>query len=37
LKTPIQIDNGYAVLPSGPGLGIELDWDFIENCTVEIL
>lgn len=37
LKSPIQIENGYAVLPSGPGLGIELDWDFIENCTVEIL
>jgi len=37
LKSPIQIENGQAVLPQSPGLGIELDWDFIDNCTVEIL
>jgi len=37
LKTPIQIEKGEAVLPAGPGLGIEFDWDFIEDSTVEVL
>ena len=32
-----EIDHGRAVLPQGPGLGIDLDWDFIEQCTFEIL
>jgi L-alanine-DL-glutamate epimerase-like enolase superfamily enzyme len=37
LESPIQIESGHAVLPQGPGLGVKLDWDFIENCTVEVL
>jgi L-alanine-DL-glutamate epimerase-like enolase superfamily enzyme len=37
LKASITIEDGQAVLPSGPGLGIDLDWDFIENCTLEVL
>ena len=37
LASPIPIADGEAILPDGPGLGIDLDWDFIENCTVEIL
>lgn len=34
LKQPLPITNGIATLPSGPGLGMEIDWDEIENCTV---
>jgi len=30
-KSPIRVDErGYAHAPSGPGLGIEMDWDRIE-------
>ena len=35
LKKPIDIEGGVAKLPDGPGLGIEFDWDFIDNCTGE--
>ena len=24
MKTPFQVENGYIILPDGPGLGIEL-------------
>ena len=37
LQRPIEIVDGEAVLPAGPGLGIELDWDLIENATFAIL
>lgn len=38
LKTPLSIDKkGYAHPPQSPGLGIEYDWDFIDNATIEIL
>ena len=33
LKDSIKVENGYAHLPSEPGLGIDLDWDFIDNTT----
>ena len=33
LKDKIKVENGSAQLPSKPGLGIELDWDFIDNTT----
>ena len=33
LKEKIKVENGSAQLPSKPGLGIELDWDFIDNTT----
>jgi L-alanine-DL-glutamate epimerase-like enolase superfamily enzyme len=34
LAEPFPIKDGRAYLPSGPGLGIELDWDEIERCTL---
>jgi L-alanine-DL-glutamate epimerase-like enolase superfamily enzyme len=35
---PLDIDDaGYLHLPSGPGLGVTLDWDWIENHTVELI
>lgn len=37
LAEPIRIEEGQAVLPEGPGLGIELDWDLIDNCTFAVL
>lgn len=37
LKEPIRIEQGEAVLPTGPGLGIELDWDLIDATTFAVL
>ena len=38
LKEDIRIDEeGFAHIPEGPGLGIELDWNMIETATTEIL
>jgi L-alanine-DL-glutamate epimerase-like enolase superfamily enzyme len=34
LKGKLPISDGYATPPSGPGLGMEIDWDDVENCTV---
>lgn len=34
LKTPLPIVDGMAQLPTGPGLGVEIDWDEIDNCTI---
>jgi len=37
-NTPLDIDDrGYVHLPTGAGLGVELDWDWIEKHTVEVL
>ena len=33
LTDSIKVENGYAHLPSKSGLGIDLDWDFIDNTT----
>lgn len=36
-KHPFDVGaDGYARLPGGPGLGVELDWDWIENHTAEV-
>jgi len=37
LKHPIRVENGLAHLPNKPGLGIDLDWDFIDNSTFKKL
>ncbi len=38
LRQPLRIDEqGYAHPPDGPGLGIEWDWDFIDNHTIRKL
>jgi L-alanine-DL-glutamate epimerase-like enolase superfamily enzyme len=35
---PLRIDeNGCQRLPDGPGLGVALDWDWIDDHTVEII
>jgi L-alanine-DL-glutamate epimerase-like enolase superfamily enzyme len=38
MKKRIEIDSeGYAHPPTVPGIGVEFDWDFIDNCTVKKL
>lgn len=34
LKGALPVAEGMARLPEGPGLGMELDWDMIEECTI---
>ena len=34
LKTPLKLEDGHVLLPDGPGLGIELDWDAVERYRV---
>jgi len=38
MKNKINIDSeGYAHPPEGPGIGVDFDWDLIDNCTVQRL
>jgi L-alanine-DL-glutamate epimerase-like enolase superfamily enzyme len=37
LAAPLPISGGMATLPEGPGLGLPLDWDAIDNATMELL
>ena len=34
MKHPIEIKDGFAMVPDGPGLGIPLNWDFINKYRV---
>jgi hypothetical protein len=34
LKTPIEVENGEAVLPAGPGLGVEVDEERLASARV---
>ncbi len=35
---PLAIDSdGFKHLPAGPGLGVELDWDWIDNVTQRVI
>ena len=31
IRSPLQVENGDILVPHGPGLGIEADWDSIER------
>lgn len=33
VRTPLTIENGYAVVPQGPGLGVELDEEAVRKYT----
>ena len=37
LAEPLKIENGQAHLPQKPGLGIDLDWNYINDCTYAVL
>ena len=34
LVTPIPCVDGHLTVPTGPGLGIEIDWDVVEKYRV---
>ena len=34
LQAPLPIEDGIARMPEIPGLGIDLDWDLIDDATV---
>ncbi|MCA0425732.1 MAG: cycloisomerase, partial [Proteobacteria bacterium] len=36
LETPVRLDRGYSHLPSGPGLGIEVNEDAVAQVTTEV-
>jgi O-succinylbenzoate synthase len=33
VTNPVRLDNGHVTVPSGPGSGVELDWDFLDSVT----
>jgi L-alanine-DL-glutamate epimerase-like enolase superfamily enzyme len=37
MKEGLRIEDGYILPPDGPGLGIDYDWDAIEDATVAIV
>ncbi len=37
LAEPLQIKDGLATPPNRPGLGVELDWDDIDACTMKVV
>ena len=34
LRNPFEVQNGYIEVPTGPGLGIEIDEEFLTNNTL---
>ena len=34
-KEPLKLDKGYVIPPTGPGLGVELDYDVVKNRIVD--
>jgi len=37
MRSKLNIDpEGYAHPPETPGNGLDLDWDFIDNCTTHL-
>jgi L-alanine-DL-glutamate epimerase-like enolase superfamily enzyme len=37
LRSGLRITDGHAAVPDLPGLGIDYDWDFIDDATVAVL
>ncbi|MCC6174300.1 MAG: mandelate racemase/muconate lactonizing enzyme family protein [Chloroflexi bacterium] len=35
LKTKIAFEDGYLKVPTGPGLGVEIDWDAVEGFRMD--
>jgi L-alanine-DL-glutamate epimerase-like enolase superfamily enzyme len=33
-KTPLKLEKGYFLLPQGPGLGLDIDWEVIKHYEV---
>ena len=34
-SSPVTVEGGFAAVPEGPGLGIELDEDAVARYTIE--
>ena len=37
IKNPLQVVEGHIQLPSGPGLGMDIDLNALDNQTAEII
>ena len=37
VRNPLVVEDGYVHMPQGAGLGVDLDWDMIEDETAEII
>ena len=37
IRNPLRMSRGYVEMPEAPGLGVDLDWDAIEDMTVEVI
>ena len=37
IRNPLRLSGGYVEMPEAPGLGVDLDWDEIEDMTVEVI
>jgi L-alanine-DL-glutamate epimerase-like enolase superfamily enzyme len=37
IQNPLQIAQGYVEVPTGPGLGMELDWEAVEKHTEQVI
>ena len=37
LKEPIQVQGGYTSIPENPGLGVEVDWDAVEQFRIDVI
>ena len=37
LRNPLRQVDGYVHMPEGPGLGVDLDWDMVEEDTIEVI
>ena len=37
IRNPLLMSGGYVEMPEAPGLGVDLDWDAIEDMTVEVI
>ncbi len=35
-RNPIQYDSGYMLVPTGPGLGVDIDWDKVQALHYKI-
>ena len=33
VTNPVRLENGHVTVPSGPGSGVDLDWDFLDSVT----
>jgi L-alanine-DL-glutamate epimerase-like enolase superfamily enzyme len=37
LRNPLRVDRGYVSVPTGPGLGLQLDWSEVERGTQRVM